>query len=152
IAAVDLPRGALAALRGRDEDRRDRRRLGCAAFHSEDAVAARARTDAARSGDARRGGALGMSEHDAIRELLPLAAAAALEERERRQIDAHLRTCADCSAELDRYRALGFGLRRLPTPQAPPLLVERTRQQIQLQLAAAAERAMNPWLLGFLVL
>ncbi len=66
-----------------------------------------------------------MSEHDAIRELLALAAA---------------------------DRVLGHGLRRLPTPQAPAMLVERTRQQIQLQLAAAAEHATNPWLLGFLVL
>jgi anti-sigma factor RsiW len=93
-----------------------------------------------------------MNEHDAIRELLPLAAADALEEKERRLVEAHLPACADCSAELDRWRALGHGLRRLPTPQAPAALVERTRQQIQLQLAAATGQAANPWLLGFLVL
>jgi anti-sigma factor RsiW len=93
-----------------------------------------------------------MTEHDAIRELLALAAADALEEKERRRVEAHLPGCAECSAKLDRFRALGHGLRRLPTPQAPAMLVERTRQQIQLQLAAAAERATNPWLLGFLVL
>jgi len=93
-----------------------------------------------------------MSEHDAIRELLALAAADALEEKERRRVEAHLPGCAECSAKLDRFRVLGHGLRRLPTPQAPAMLVERTRQQIQLQLAAAAEHATNPWLLGFLVL
>jgi len=93
-----------------------------------------------------------MSEHGAIRELVALAAADALDDKERRQVEAHLRTCADCSAEVDRYRVLASGLRRLPTPQAPPLLVERTRQQIQLQLSAATERATSPWLLGFLAL
>lgn len=93
-----------------------------------------------------------MTEHDAIRELLALAAADALEEKERRRVEAHLPGCAECSAELDRFRALSHGLRRLPTPQAPAMLVERTRQQIQLQLAAADERATNPWMLGFLVL
>src|SRR5713101_6323667 len=93
-----------------------------------------------------------MSEHDAIRELLALAAADALEEKERRRVEAHLPGCAECSAKLDRFRVLGRGLRRLPTPQAPAMLVERTRQQIQLQLTAATEQATNPWLLGFLVL
>lgn len=93
-----------------------------------------------------------MNEHDAIRELLPLAAADALDEKERRLVEAHLPACAECSAEFDRWRALGHGLRRLPTPQAPAVLVERTRQQIQLQLAAATGQAANPWLFGFLVL
>ena len=93
-----------------------------------------------------------MNEHDAMRELLPLAAAEGLDGKEQRLLEEHLHGCAACSAELDRWRALGHGLRRLPTPQAPAQLVERTRQQIQLQLAAAKERTTNPWLLGFLVL
>jgi anti-sigma factor RsiW len=93
-----------------------------------------------------------MNEHDAMRELLPLAAAEGLDGKEQRLLEEHLHLCAACSAELDRWRALGHGLRRLPTPQAPAQLVERTRQQIQLQLAAAKEHATNPWLLGFLVL
>ncbi|MBZ5702223.1 MAG: zf-HC2 domain-containing protein [Acidobacteriia bacterium] len=92
-----------------------------------------------------------MKEHDAIRELLPLAAAEALEEKEQRRIEEHLPACAACTAELERWRALGRGLKRLPTPPAPALLVERTRQQMQVQLAAAAERATKPWVLGFLV-
>jgi anti-sigma factor RsiW len=81
-----------------------------------------------------------MNEHDAMRELLPLAAAEGLDGKEQRLLEEHLHGCAACSAELDRWRTLGHGLRRLPTPQAPAQLVERTRQQIQLQLAAAEER------------
>jgi anti-sigma factor RsiW len=93
-----------------------------------------------------------MNEHDAIRELLPLAAAGALDERDQRRVEEHVRTCAECAAELDRWWALERGLRRLPTPQAPALLVERTRMRIRAELLERAERAVNPWLMGFLVL
>ena len=93
-----------------------------------------------------------MSEHDAIRELLPLAAADALDEKELRRVEDHLRTCAACAAELDVWQRLERGLRRLPTPQAPTLLVERTRMQLRAQLAARQEHKSNAWVLGFLVL
>lgn len=93
-----------------------------------------------------------MNEHDAIRELLPLAAAETLDEKEQRRLEQHLLSCPDCSAELDQWRALGHGLRRLPTPQATAVLLERTRQQMRAQLADAAERSANPWVMGFLVL
>jgi anti-sigma factor RsiW len=95
---------------------------------------------------------MGMNEHDAIRELLPLAASDALDEKEQRRLEEHLRACEACAAELDHWRTLGRGLRRLPTPQVSSVLFERTRQQIQVQLAAEKEHAANPWLMGFLVL
>lgn len=93
-----------------------------------------------------------MNAHEEIRELLALAAADALEEGELRHVEEHLRTCAACAAEWEEWRALGRGLKRLPTPQAPATLVERTRLQMQAHLAARKERVWNPWLLGFLVL
>jgi anti-sigma factor RsiW len=93
-----------------------------------------------------------MNEHDAIRELLPLAAAGALDEREQRRVDEHLAACTVCAGELERWWALEQSLRRLPTPQAPALLVERTRMRIRAELLERAERTVNPWLMGFLVM
>ena len=93
-----------------------------------------------------------MSEHEVIRELLPLAAADTLGEGELRRVEEHLRTCAACAAEWNAWRALERGLRRLPTPQAPAMLVERTRARMYAHLSAREERAVNPWALGILVL
>lgn len=93
-----------------------------------------------------------MSEHEAIRELLALAAAEALEESEQRRVEQHSRSCAACAAEWDSWRALERGLRGLPTPQAPAMLVERTRSRVTLELAAIAERRRSHWVMAFLVL
>ncbi len=95
---------------------------------------------------------MGVNEHDAMRELIALAAADALDEREQALLAEHLRHCQACIAELDEWRALGRGLRRLPTPQVTPQVFERTRQQMELQLATAKENRLNPWLFGTLVL
>ena len=57
-----------------------------------------------------------MSEHEAIRKLLALAAAEALEEGELRRVEEHLRECSSCAAEWDAWRALARGMRGLPTP------------------------------------
>ncbi len=68
-----------------------------------------------------------MNEHERIREQMSLASAGALDSGEERELSQHLASCAECSAEFDKWRELGSGLRRLPTPQAPAALVERTR-------------------------
>jgi anti-sigma factor RsiW len=68
-----------------------------------------------------------MNEHERIREQMSLAAAGALDASEERELTQHLASCAECSAEFERWRELGAGLRRLPTPQAPAAMVERTR-------------------------
>ncbi len=93
-----------------------------------------------------------MSEHEAIRELLVLAVAGALDADEQRRVEQHLAGCAACAAELDAWHDLTGALKRLPTPQPPAALVERTRARAEWQLAAAAERRWNHTVLVFLVL
>jgi anti-sigma factor RsiW len=93
-----------------------------------------------------------MSEHESIREMLPLAAAAALNESEQRALKQHLAACADCAAEMENWNALAIGLQRLPTPQAPALLVERTRTRVTAEMAAVAERRSSHWGIALLVL
>ncbi len=93
-----------------------------------------------------------MNEHESIRELLALAAAGALDENEQRKLDRHLVECSACNAELDAWRGLAASLKRLPTPQAPSMLVERTRSRVALELAAIAERRKSYWVMAFLVL
>jgi anti-sigma factor RsiW len=68
-----------------------------------------------------------MNEHERIREQMALASAGALDASEERELTQHLASCAECSAEFEQWRELGAGLRRLPTPQAPAAMVERTR-------------------------
>ena len=93
-----------------------------------------------------------MTEHDKIRELLPLAATGALEVDDDQRVAQHLRTCAACSAALDGWRELARGLRQLPTPLAPAAMVERTRLTVHARLAAEAEDRWNRRMLAFLVL
>ncbi len=93
-----------------------------------------------------------MSDHDQIRELLAMAAAGALDPDEQQRVDRHARECAACAAELDDWQLLAGGLRRLPTPQPSPALVEHTRARAEWQLAAQAEHRWNQGVLIFLVL
>lgn len=81
-----------------------------------------------------------MNEHDKVRELLPLAAAGALDAGEEARLAAHIRLCPDCAAGLERWQHLGAGLRRIPTPQAPAALVSRTISLAQTRLARESER------------
>ncbi len=93
-----------------------------------------------------------MTDHEAIRNLLPLAAAGALEAPEEERVAGHAATCAACAAELERWRQLAGALRRLPTPVAPAGLVERTRARLERQIAAEAEHRWNYSVTAFLVL
>lgn len=94
-----------------------------------------------------------MSEHEAIRKLLPLAAADALTDGEAQRLHAHLRGCAQCAAMFEEWRALGHGLRTLPTPQAPPELVARTRARLAPALAEVQSPRSEHWsVAGFLLL
>jgi hypothetical protein len=53
---------------------------------------------------------------------------------------------------MQNWQALAVGLKRLPTPQAPALLVERTRARMVARMAALAEQRTNHWVIAFLVL
>jgi anti-sigma factor RsiW len=90
-----------------------------------------------------------MSEHDEVRELLALAASGALESKEEERVARHIRSCALCSEQLDNWRLIASGLRRLPTPQPPRGLVERARARAEVRLAEEAERRWNRSVLIF---
>jgi len=91
-----------------------------------------------------------MSEHAEIRELLPLAAAGALDPAGQKQVEDHLRQCGDCRVELESWQRLTGALRAIPTPQAPPGLVERTRRQMEIRAASRAEQGQTRSLLLWL--
>lgn len=93
-----------------------------------------------------------MSEHDAIRELLALTAAGALSEEDNQRVARHAASCPACAAEIDDWRRLAGGLRRLPTPQPSALLVERTRMRAEIRLAEEAEQRWHSAVLVFLVI
>lgn len=93
-----------------------------------------------------------MNEHEKFLRQLPLAAAGALEAEEQRQLDEHLRGCAACAAEAERWTELAGALRRLPTPQPSPAVVERARARAQAELAVQAEERWDYQVLVFLVL
>ncbi len=69
-----------------------------------------------------------MSEHERIRELLPLAASGDLTPGEMRRMDEHVARCAACRRVSEELAALGGALRALPTPQPPADLVARVYQ------------------------
>jgi anti-sigma factor RsiW len=93
-----------------------------------------------------------MSEHEKIREQMPLATAGALDDSEERELSGHLAKCGDCSAEFEQWRELGAGLRRMPTPQAPSAMVERVRVTLMAQVMAHAEQRANRRTMAWLVL
>jgi hypothetical protein len=84
-----------------------------------------------------------MSEHDRIRELLALAAADALTRAEEEQVAEHVRSCIACSNELGAWRPIASELRRLPTPEPSPWLVQATRARAEAKLAEQAEHEWN---------
>ncbi len=81
-----------------------------------------------------------MNEHDQIRERLALAVAGALPDQELQLLERHAASCPDCAARLQQYRAVAHAIRRLPTPQPAPAVVERARAAALREFAAAQER------------
>jgi anti-sigma factor RsiW len=89
-----------------------------------------------------------MMDHNKIRQILPLAAADCLSDAESNELQQHLRECAACANELEHWQAMGSGLRALPTPHAPALLVERTQKLMRQELASRAGHSSQNWLLA----
>ena len=83
-----------------------------------------------------------MNEHDKIRKLLALAAAAALTSAEEEQVAEHVRSCIACSNELQAWRPIASELRRLATPQPSSWLVQATLARAE---AKFTEQAENDW-------
>jgi anti-sigma factor RsiW len=92
-----------------------------------------------------------MDSHDKIRELLGLAAAGALDAGEEQRVERHAASCAACAAELENWRLLAGGLRRLPTPQPGNLVVERARALAEMRLAEEVEYRGHRKVMIFLV-
>jgi len=90
-----------------------------------------------------------MSGH--VSELLPLAAAGALDAREQAQVAAHLGACEACAREAAAWRDVAAGLGQLPASRPSRALVARTVEAVEVFLAERAERAWNRAALGFLI-
>jgi anti-sigma factor RsiW len=86
-----------------------------------------------------------------VTELLPLAAAGALEPEEMARVEAHLRECAACASEAGAWRRLGERLGRMPSPRPSRALVARTLESVEARLAERSERVWNRAALGFAV-
>jgi anti-sigma factor RsiW len=93
-----------------------------------------------------------MNEHEHIRSQMPLATAGALDANEERELSRHLAECKDCEAEFEKWRELGAGLRRMPTPQAPTAMMERVRATLMTQMYAQVEQRSNRRMIAWLVL
>lgn len=93
-----------------------------------------------------------VDSHERIRELLALAAAGALGPEEDLLVARHLESCDECSAELERWRVVTGGLRRLPTPQPRAAVVERALAQAEIRLAEEREHRWHRAIMIFVVL
>src|SRR5512138_1779533 len=84
-------------------------------------------------------------EHSLLRENIPAYALGALDAEDVRALEAHLRTCQACQAELAEYRALSEHL-VLSVPSRQPSPALRRRLQSRLPSARAAQKASRPGL------
>jgi anti-sigma factor RsiW len=92
-----------------------------------------------------------MNDHDDIRRLLALAAAGALEPGEEDRVARHIQSCDVCSVEFGQWRFLIGGLRRLPTPQPSPGLVERARARAEARFREETEFLWNRGVMIFVI-
>lgn len=93
-----------------------------------------------------------MTEHEAVRATLALAAAGALEPKEQRRVDEHARECDLCRKDLETWSAYSKGLGKLPQPVAPAGMVQRTQALILQHHVEAADRRRHEWLLAALAI
>jgi predicted anti-sigma-YlaC factor YlaD len=84
-----------------------------------------------------------MSTHESIQNMLPLAAAGALSQREQLQVEAHTRICEACRRELDSWSVYASGLRGLPQPAVPADLIARTQARLLREREEAAALRWN---------
>ena len=85
-------------------------------------------------------------EHSMFRENLSAYALGALEAEELRALEAHLRTCDSCRAELAQYRAISDGLLTALPPRPPSAAL---RKRLQSQLPSAQKKAGPRFALSF---
>ena len=92
-----------------------------------------------------------MSDHDEIRALLALAAAGALEPDEEDRVAGHIRSCSACAGEAASLQSIAGRLRRLPTPQPPPAVIQRARVMAEARFVEEAEARWQRGVLIFVV-
>jgi len=90
--------------------------------------------------------------HEAIREMLALAAAGALDDTEARRVEEHAANCTECAAELERWQSLAGALRRVPTPQPSKELIARVRAQAEWKLVEEVERRREMRVMALLLM
>jgi anti-sigma factor RsiW len=93
-----------------------------------------------------------MREHDSVQDLLPAAAAGALDAKEQSRVDRHLRECGECRRKLEVWQVYSRELSRLPQPEVPARLMERTKARILQERAAITERRWEQLVLAALAL
>ncbi len=82
-----------------------------------------------------------VENHTAIKESLAAYALDALEGREIPALEAHIRTCKSCTADLAAYRGIANGLLTALPPKAPPAGIRRNLQRRTAQEKRSAARA-----------
>lgn len=94
---------------------------------------------------------MALDDHSLFREQLPAYALDALDPDEGFALEAHLRTCASCQAELAEYRAVSEGL-LAALPPRPPSAALRKRLQGRLPSAQRTKQPLFVWPFGRLAL
>jgi hypothetical protein len=95
---------------------------------------------------------MSVKDHNKIREMVALAAADALEANESELVMQHVRTCQQCSIEMEQWQQLSRAVRQLPTPQPSPNLVQRTYARAEARIIDEREHAWNRRVMISLVL
>ena len=92
-----------------------------------------------------------MSEHERIRELLPLAASGDISPGELRAVHEHLSRCESCAGMYQDYGVLGSALRSLPTPQPREAVVARVLELAESRLGRSSANPREAFILAPLV-
>ena len=80
--------------------------------------------------------------HAPFRENIPAYAIGALDAKDTHALEAHLKTCASCRAELAEYRSLSDSLLTAVPPKQPPAAL---RKRLQSQLPSAQKTKPQQW-------
>lgn len=91
-----------------------------------------------------------MNDHEAIHNMLPLAAAGALGRAEISRVERHLAACSGCRRELEVLRLYSRGLGELPQPMVPAGLLQRTKARLIQERDTAADHRRQGLVLGLL--
>ena len=91
-----------------------------------------------------------MSDHEAIHNMLPLAAAGALGRAEISRVERHVAACSGCRRELEVLRLYSRGLGELPQPMVPAGLLQRTKARLIQERATTADHRRQALMLGLL--